>query len=329
MMSKIKLGIMSAVAVILSTGFVKAEDKPLLSIAAVADPQYADAPRRGGREPREALNRMHHAVSEFNKRDIDWGVILGDIIDWDDIEYGRFPHKIIAKEPISWKHKNTILNAWAKANFPGYIVLGNHDYYVPNEDKDGVLKPQSVYRAFGFKGKAYYDFESKGFRFVVLEGDLSYLNYSPKHARYKEAYDYYKKFKGPQKKWWNAAISKEQQGWLIDVLDKALSKKEPVVIMCHYPIHKSGQHSLLNDTEILKILDQYPNICIYLNGHAHGGDYKLMGKRHHLNLRGMQGDADAWYKIDFYSDTIKVFQAEKTSKPIYELKIDKSWQDKK
>jgi hypothetical protein len=43
----------------------------------------------------------------------------------------------------------------------------------------------------------------------------------------------------------------------------------------------------------------------------------------------MQGDADAWYQIDFYSDTIKVFQAEKTSKPIYELKIDKSWQDKK
>ena len=197
-------------------------DQTKLSIAAVADPQYADTPARGDRQPRESLKRMNHAVSEFNKRDIDWGVILGDIIDWDDINYGKFPKQTIPKEPISWKHKNTILNAWAKAKFPTHIVLGNHDYYVPNEDKDAVLKPQSVYRAYGFKDKAYYDFESKGFRFVVLDGDYHYLHYSPNHPKHKEAYDYYQQFKGPQKRWWNAAISVEQQKWLVKVLDKAL-----------------------------------------------------------------------------------------------------------
>ena len=81
----------------------------------------------------------------------------------------------------------------------------------------------------------------------------------------------------------------------------------------------------MNDKEILKILDKYPNVCLYLNGHNHKGDYKLMGKRHHLNLRGMQNFADSWYQLDFYQDKIKVFQAEKTSTPVYELSIDQSW----
>ena len=265
---------------------------------------------------------MNHAVNEFNKRDIDFGVILGDIIDWDDIDYGKYPKQTLAKGQQTWKHKKTILEAWSKTNFPTYLVLGNHDYYVPNEDEDGLIKPQNVYRAYGFKDKAYYDFLAKGYRFIVLDGDDHYLHYSPKHPKYQETLDFYNKFKGPQKRWWNASISKKQQAWLIKTLDKASKAKEKVVIMCHYPIHKPDGHSLFNDKEILDILDQYPNIILYLNGHNHMGDYKLMGKRHHLNLRGMQNFANSWYQLDFYQDKIKVYQAENTTKPVYELKVN-------
>lgn len=59
----------------------------IVSIAAVADIQYADADPRGGREPRECVDRLQNAILHRNNRDLDWGVVLGDIIDWDDIDH--------------------------------------------------------------------------------------------------------------------------------------------------------------------------------------------------------------------------------------------------
>jgi calcineurin-like phosphoesterase family protein len=297
-------------------------DESAFSIAAVADPQYADTQPRGAREPGEGIARLTHAVAQWNQRDLDWGVMVGDIIDWDDIDYGKFPQETITLEPKGWKHTRAILDVWDTLNIPKYIVLGNHDYYVPFKDADGLSKPASVYRAFGFKDKAYYDFKHKGFRFVVLDGDISPLNYDPESEAYQNAKAYYEAVQGPQKTWWNAGISQEQMTWLKGILDTAQEAKEPTVIMCHYPIHEPiMNHSLLNSREMLTLLDTYPNVVMWLNGHNHKGDYAKVGNRHHLNLKGMQNEGENWYQMDFTSNQIAVYQAENLDTPKYELDI--------
>lgn len=294
------------------------------SIGAVADIQYADTDPRGNREPREALQRLEYAVASWNKRKLDWAVSLGDNIDWDDIDYSKFPGQTITTGPIGWKHTKQVLAVWNTIKFEKHLVLGNHDYYVPHKDADGLSKPASVLRAFGYQDKAYYNFAHKGFRFVVLDGDVSPYNFDPDTPEYKVAKAYYDSFKGRQKTPWNAAISRKQLVWLTGVLEQALKDKEPVVLMCHYPIHQPiGGHHLFNAEQVVALLDTYPNVVMWLHGHTHKGGYVKMGNRHHLNLKGMQNEADNWYQIDFSPEMIKVYQAENLETPVHELKL--SW----
>ncbi|MGB2403620.1 MAG: metallophosphoesterase [Akkermansiaceae bacterium] len=309
----------SAVAVMAEE---KKKEAGSFSIAAVADIQYADADPRGAREPREGIARIKNAISHWNKRDLDWGVVLGDIIDWDDIEYGKFPKQTVETTPKSWKNTRAILAAWNTLNVPNYKVLGNHDYYVPYKDADGLSKPASVFRAFGFKDKAYYEFAHKGYRFIVLDGDMSHLNHDIESEAYKEAKAHYDSLKGPARGIWSAGISTKQMDWLKEVLTDALNKNEPTVIMCHYPMHKPyGGHTLYNAAEMTTLLNQFPNVVMWLNGHNHAGGYANIEGRHHLNLKGMQNEAKNWYQIDFGSESITVYQAEDLEKPKYELKL--------
>ena len=302
----------------------------VFSIAAVADIQYADTDPRGAREPRQGIDRIKNAISHWNQRDLDWGVVLGDIIDWDDIDYGKFPGKTISKEPKQpkqWKHTRDILAAWNTLKVPQYTVLGNHDYYVPYKDADGLSKPASVFRAFGFKDKAYYEFSHKGYRFIVLDGDMSHLNYDIESKEYKEAKAYYDSLKGPARGIWSAGISIKQMDWLKGVLADALNKKEPTVIMCHYPMHKPyGSHTLFNAVEMTTLLNRFPNVVMWLNGHNHSGGYANIEGRHHLNLKGMQNEAENWYQIDFSPESITVYQAEDLKTPKFELEL--SWPPK-
>jgi calcineurin-like phosphoesterase family protein len=300
---------------------VSAANAETFSIAAVADVQYADTDPRGAREPREALQRLKHAIARWNQRKLDWAVSLGDHIDWDDIDYAKFPAETLTLEPINWKHTHQFLAVWNTLACPKHLVLGNHDYYVPHRDSDGLAKPASVLRAFGFKDKAYYEFAHKGFRFVVLDGDLSHLNVDAASPEYAQARAYYDAVEGPHRQPWNAGISQQQIEWLAGVLDRALQAREPVVLMCHYPIHKPLGHSLLNSEEMRAMLDRYPNVVLWLNGHNHAGSYALMGGRHHLNLKGMQNEADNWYQIDFSAEKITVYQAENLETPVHDLKI--------
>ena len=299
------------------------------SIAAVADPQYADVEagwRGGGREPEEGVNRLTHAVTQYNQRSLDWGVIVGDMIDFDDIDYDNPPPgEPSATGTQDWSNSDAILAAWDQINIPSYLVIGNHEYYVPNVDVDGLQKPYSVYRKFGFKDRAYYDFRHKGFRFVVLDGDNCYLNFDPDLPEYQTALAYYEGLSDIQKQWWwNAAISIDQRKWLMDVLDQSIILDESVIIMCHYPIHSPvTNHSLLNSTELLDIVNGYSNVVMWLNGHYHKGSYGMEGRRHHLGLKGMQNEAENWYQLDFNPAQITVYQAENTTTPVFDLDISR------
>lgn len=312
--------------VLLVLGFtLQASDRQsqgsLFSIAAVADVQYADADPRGAREPRRGVERLQYSIRHYNERDLDFGVILGDIIDWDDIDYNLYPHETVQSEEITWKHTRAVLSAWEALDCKRYLVLGNHDYYVPYKDADGLSKPASVYRAFGFKDKAYYDFQHKGFRFIVLEGDLSHNNFDIESEAYQVAKAYFDNHQGPRSIW-SAGISANQIDWLRGILDDALESGEPTVIFCHYPIHKPfNGHSLFNSEELLALLENYPNVVLWLNGHQHSGGYAKVANRHHLTLKGMQEEDDHWYQLDFSRDRILVYQAEELDSAVHELVI--------
>ena len=75
--------------------------------------------------------------------------------------------------PQAWANSDAILAAWNQLNVPKYNVLGNHEFYVPNADVDGMKKPYSVYRKFGFSQKPYYSYRHKGYRFIVLMAELA------------------------------------------------------------------------------------------------------------------------------------------------------------
>ena len=305
------------------------------SIAAVADPQYADveAGTRGGRQPEEGVNRLSYAVTQFNQRDIDWGVVLGDFTDSDDIDYAELDPSpidavITSVGPQAWANSDAILAAWNQLNVPKYNVLGNHEFYVPNADVDGMKKPYSVYRKFGFSQKPYYSYRHKGYRFIVLMADWRYLNWDPSLQGYTDSKNYHDDYTntgtGGKQRWWNGAISLTQRRWLMELLDESLLLNERVVCMAHDPIDPSGPHSLYNSGEMLDILDGYPNVVMWLDGHSHGGSYFQQNDRHHMNLKGMQEGADRWYQLTFSPQIIYVYQAENTTTPTNTFDISRA-----
>jgi hypothetical protein len=313
------------------------------NIAAVADPQYADMPtgrRGGGREPEEGVNRLNVAVKEWNKRTtLDWGVIVGDVIDFDNIKYfdtntpytdkNQWPDENNIDENMDnhWSNTNAILEEWEKR-----IVIGNHEYYIPDEleiDGKPVSKPDSVYKKFLGKEATvgYYHYHYEGFRFIVLDGDNSYVNFVHGTQEHTKALAYYNDMAGNAKQWWNAGISITQRLWLMDILDESHRMNEPVIVMCHYPIHSiDDNHALLNSKELQNIIGGYSNVVMWLNGHNHKGDYayKKVENRHHVGLKGMQNDGDSWYQMNFTPTNVIVYKATDTETPVYDLDITRT-----
>jgi len=244
---------------------------------------------------------LQHAVTEYNERALDWGIVLGDMIDIDDGD---------------WTNTDLMLSAWRQLQAPKYYCLGNHEFGVPDTDNGGNMKHLSVYGKYGFGEKAFYSFRHKGFRFITLIGDWRYKDYHPSLPEYQVAKDYYDDISGTHRDW-NSAVSLNQRAWLMDLLDESLALNEPVVCMCHDPIHNPADtgHAMFNSQEMLDILDGYPNVVMWLNGHNHSGDYAKLGTRHHLNLSGLVEGENNWYQLDFSASAITSYRAENTTTP--------------
>lgn len=304
-------------------------EAPLLTVGVVADPQYADTAPRDGRTPREVPRRLKLAVDYFNRHQVNFVVSLGDFIDWDDIDY-TWPPVTDVTTRSDWAHFETLNAIWQQIEAPRYHVLGNHEWYVPDRADDGE-KPGRVFRKFGFKDKGYYDFAEQGFRFVILDGNDRYMYAYPKGSpAYIDAKAYYDALPRhlPERRNWNGAISQQQLSWLRATLADAQEKQQRVVVCCHYPIHEPAEpHTLLNHAELRAVLDAFPNVVLWLNGHNHQGGYALANEhqpnqRHHLNLKGMQNGDGAHYRLQFFEDSIDVYRAE-SAQPERRLTIRK------
>ena len=263
------------------------EEAPCLRFGVVADVQYCDAEPEAGRYFRQAPEKLLAAVRDFNDRSLDFVIQLGDLIDRD---FQSFPK---------------ILSIYQQIKAPAYHVLGNHDFWVD------VEKRQDVVRILGLE-RGYYDFSKRGWRFIVLDGnDLSLYASGQGELRYAQAEMMLSDIQQqglPQAQRWNGGISNVQLEWLRDRLADSLQQGQRTIVFCHFPVYPPDQHILWNADDVLAILEDFPHVTAYLNGHNHAGNYAKKEGIHYLNLKGMVDTADrnAYAIIEVYPDYLKV-----------------------
>ncbi|MBT3194094.1 MAG: hypothetical protein HN341_16240 [Verrucomicrobia bacterium] len=243
------------------------------SFGAIADCQYCNVPDNGGvRKYRLSVEKLQACVEHFNTLDLAFVTHLGDFIDKDFASFD-------AVGPI-----------FEKLKAPRYHVLGNHDFSVADDLKHKVVAKLGM-------DSRYYDFKVKGWRYVVLDGnDISFHAYPSDSTEYAKAVAYYEQNKITSPKW-NGAVGPEQILWLRNVLEKAAQQNEKVILFCHFPIFPENKHNLWNAEEIIALLEQYPCVKAYINGHNHQGNYGTKNGIHYLTLKGMVDTEQTSYAV--------------------------------
>ena len=252
------------------------------SFGVIADCQYCSVQGTGVRKYSISHNKLENCVAHFNTMELEYVVHLGDFIDRD------------------FESFDIVGPIYNQLIMPKYHVLGNHDFSVPDEKKKDVVGKM------GLPSK-YYDFVVKGWRFIVLDGnDISFHAYPENSDESKKASAYYEEhqIKSPK---WNGAIGSTQMNWLRAALDKALKNGENVVLYCHFPIYPENVHNLWNASEIIELIESYPCVKAYINGHNHAGNYGMKEGIHYLTLMGMvDTDQTSYAIINVYENHLNV-----------------------
>lgn len=260
---------------------------PLFRFGVIADVQYADQQHQGTRHYRASLQKLAGAVAVFNDEQVDFVVSLGDFIDADYTSY------------------DTLTDITGKLKMPLYHVAGNHDFAVAEEQKDKVLQ------ALKLKND-YYSFRKKNWRFIVLNGnDISLYGNARNSPEYKEAAALLSKLKAagaPNAQSWNGTLSSDQRSWLEQELRAAARKKQQVVLLCHFPLLPEGSaHLLWQAAEIRRMLEAYPNVKAYLNGHVHASEHHTHKGVDYVTFRGMvEKEDNAFAIISVFKDHLEI-----------------------
>ena len=254
-----------------NTGELSAQN-PELTIGVIADCQYCDIEGTGERKYSQSPQKLEHAVSHLNSMDLDFVIHLGDFIDRD---YESF---------------QVVLPIWKQLKMPAYHVLGNHDFSV-----DDKYKTQ-IHTVLGMPAK-YYDFSVKGWRFVVLDGNDISLHAHPEGTKMdRQSREYYEKHAAGSPEW-NGALGSQQLSWLESVLRDAEKSSENVVLFSHFPVYPENVHNLWNAPEIIQLIEKYPGVKMYMNGHNHAGNYDEKKDVHYLTFKGMVNTDTTSYAV--------------------------------
>ena len=252
------------------------------TFGAIADCQYCDGKSRGDRMYSLSKQKLADCVADFNTMDLDFVTHLGDFIDRD------------------FKNFDVLNPVFDQLTMPKYHVLGNHDFSVADHLKKDV--PAKL----GMPAK-YYDYEVKGWRYVVLDGnDVSFHAYPEGSTEAKHASEYYieNKISSPK---WNGAIGAPQLAWLKTVLEQAQENQQAVILFCHFPVYPQNGHNLWNADEVMTLLESYPCVKAYINGHNHRGNYGKKGGIHYVTLKGMvETETNSYAVIKVSDDTIDI-----------------------
>ena len=283
------LGVLLFVQLILYSGYgqqnlnkIPQTSKPQFSIGVIADCQYHNEEGTGIRKYSESKEKLELCVAHFNTLDLTYVIHLGDFIDRD------------------WESFDVVGPIYNRLLVPKYHVLGNHDFSVSDDKKKHVAAKMSL-------PSAYYDFVINDWRFIVLNGnDISFHAYPKDSEEYKYTATYYEKNNVSSPKW-NGAIGEAQMDWLKNKLDDASRKNEKVILYCHFPIYPENIHNLWNADEVIALLEKYPAVKAYINGHNHHGNYGFKNGIHYLTFRGMvDTDETAYGVIKVFTDRLEI-----------------------
>jgi manganese-dependent ADP-ribose/CDP-alcohol diphosphatase len=259
------------------------ESAASFSFGVVADCQYCAKPEAAGkRKYAMSADKLAKCVKHLNTLNLAYTIHLGDFIDRD---FSSF---------------DVVVPIYDRLTMPHYHVLGNHDFSVEDAEKAEV--PGKL----GLKSR-YYDFESHGWRFIVLDGnDVSFHAHAKDSELYRAAESYYIENKITSPKW-NGAVGTKQLAWLESVLKKADQDGESAVLYCHFPVYPADIHILWNADEIIALIEKHPCVRAYLNGHNHAGNYGQKNGVHYLTLKGMVDTVESSYAaVDVFDDRLEV-----------------------
>jgi len=261
--------------------------KPSLSIGLVADAQYCDCETANNRYYRRSLFKLRDAVHEFNRKEVDFVINLGDLIDRDYESY------------------RPVLAELSSLDKPIYHVLGNHDFAVAPDFLNRLP------RTLGMESR-YYTIKKGNYRFIILDGnDVSTFGNAADTRAYDRAREQLANLKSKNAanaKDWNGGMGDRQLNWLKEELESATKNDEEVIILCHYPLFPAGgAHNLWNDDTLKRLLAEYPSVIAYFNGHQHRGGYEYTDGIHFVNFKGMvEGQENAFAIVNLYPDRIEI-----------------------
>jgi manganese-dependent ADP-ribose/CDP-alcohol diphosphatase len=256
--------------------------RPLFSIGAIADCQYADEPDVPPRLYHTAPAKLAAAIADFNRQKLAFVVHLGDFIDKD------------------WKNFDALLPIVAGSRHPLHFVLGNHDFAVDDARK------RDVPAKLGMRLR-YYGFKQHGWMFLVTDGNgLSSYGWPEgsvelAHSMAMHAAHY------PDKPLWDGGIDETQIRWIDARLSEADRRGMKVMIFNHFPLYPENPHNLWNAADVIAMLERHPSMKLGLDGHNHEGNYGDRSGIHYLNLKGMlDSEETAYARLDVFADHIVV-----------------------
>ena len=258
----------------------KPQDSFVLGV--VADCQYADQADKGSRLYTTCPAKLTQAVNDFNTHSLVSVIHLGDFIDKDFTSFA------------------TVLDISKALNTPFYHVLGNHEFSVDDQYKMQIATLLNM-------PARYYSFDIDNWVFIALDGnDVSTYAWPKTSEKHQQNMALYASKYSAQKTW-NGAIGEEQLAWLKQQLDCAHGNNKNVVLLSHFPVYPEDQHNLWNSAEVLAMIDHYPNVKAWFNGHNHVGNYGLRNGVHFVTFNAMLDTPETAYSlVEFSKDNIKI-----------------------
>ena len=261
------------------------QDSVVVKIGLISDPQYCDCNSEGNRIYREVLKKLPVAIDSMNKFGVDFVMNLGDMID-------RY-----------YESYDSVNQFYDHLTMPYYNVLGNHDF----EEIADSLKPTVISR-YGMPD-FYYGFSVKNWRFLVLDGtELAAYSRSlhpdlagEGDSLIQQVQDKY------NNRPWNGGIGRAQRQWIRNQIQAAHEAEQHVILFCHFPLYPDSVYlNLWNSEDIIALIEDYPNVVAYINGHFHAGNYGFKNGIHYVTQAAMLDtyDKNSFAVLEVYSDKL-------------------------
>jgi Predicted phosphohydrolases len=258
---------------------------PAVRFGIMSDIQYCDCDNLWILYYRESLPKLEEAVNYMNKKNVDFTVNLGDIIDRD---YSSFDPVIERLDKLN----NKLIN-----------ITGNHDY-------DGVTDNKILYDRLSMPDEYFtYEFKEHDWQFIFLNTNelASYSNIkgTPKEEEYNTIVERSDKEERNNTQSCNGGISEKQLHWLDSILTVADSLNKKVLIFSHHPIYPDN--AAINNIEILSVIEKYKSVKAAFSGHVHEGNFGYYKEIPFITIQGMlDTKKNAYGIVSLYDNKIVI-----------------------